>query len=58
MVITNSMILELGSNPLSGKDLSSAVKDLNQDNSYPSNQMPSLSCNIKLTPSKELSWFK
>jgi len=58
MVITNSMILELGSNPLSGKDLSSAVKDLNQDNSYPSNQMPSFGCNIKLTPSKEPSWFK
>jgi len=27
--------------PLSGKDLRSAVKDLNQENSYPSNQMPS-----------------
>ena len=44
--------------PLSGKDLRSAVKDLNQDNSYPSNQMPSLGCNIKWTPGKEPSWFK
>ena len=49
----------LGNNiPLSGKDLRSAVKDLNQDNSYPSNQMPSLGCNIKWTPGKEPSWFK
>jgi len=38
--------------PLSGEDLRSAVRDLNQDNSYPSNQMPSLGCNIKWTPGK------
>jgi len=44
--------------PLSAKDLRSAVKDLNQDNSYPSNQRPSLGCNIKWTPGKEPSWFK
>ena len=44
--------------PLSGEDLRSAVRDLNQDNSYPSNQMPSLGCNIKWTPGKEPSWFK
>ena len=44
--------------PLSGKDLRAAVRDLNQDNSYPSNQMPSLGCNIKWTPGKEPSWFK
>ena len=44
--------------PPSGKDLRSAVKDLNQDNSYPSDQMPSLGCNIKWTPGKEPSWFK
>ena len=44
--------------PLAGKDLRSAVKDLNQDNSYPSIQMPSLGCNIKWTPGKEPSWFK
>ena len=44
--------------PLTGEDLRSAVRDLNQDNSYPSNQMPSLGCNIKWTPGKEPSWFK
>ena len=44
--------------PLSGEDLRSAVKDLNYDNSYPLNQMPSLGCNIKWTPGKEPSWFK
>ena len=44
--------------PLSGEDLLSAVRDLNQDNSYPLNQMPSLGCNIKWTPGKEPSWFK
>jgi len=44
--------------PLSGNDLRSAVEDLNQDNSYPSNQIPSLGCNIKWTPGKEPSWFK
>ena len=44
--------------PLSGEDLRSAVKDLNQDNSYPPNQMPSLGCNIKWTPGREPSWFK
>jgi len=44
--------------PLSGKDLRSAVKDLNQDNSSPLNQMPSLGCNIKWTPGKEPIWFK
>ena len=43
--------------PLSGEDLRSAVRDLNQDNSYPSNQMPSLGCNIKWSPGKEPSWF-
>ena len=43
--------------PLSGKDLRSAVRDLNQDNSYPSNQRLSLGCNIKWTPGKEPSWF-
>ena len=44
--------------PLSGEDLRSAVRDLNQGNSYPANQMPSLGCNIKWTPGKEPSWFK
>ena len=44
--------------PLTGEDLRSAVRDLNQDNSYPSNQIPSLGCNIKWTPGKEPSWFK
>ncbi len=44
--------------PISGKDLRSAVRDLNEDNSYPSNQKPSLGCNIKWTPGKEPSWFK
>jgi len=44
--------------PLSGEDLRSAVRDLNQDKAYPSNQMPSLGCNIKWTPGKEPSWFK
>jgi len=43
---------------ISGKDLRSAIRNLNQDNSYPSNQMPSLGCNIKWTPGKEPSWFK
>ena len=44
--------------PLSGEDLLSAVRDLNQDNSCPSNQVPSLGCNIKWTPGKEPIWFK
>ena len=44
--------------PISGEDLCSAIRDLNQNNSYPSNQMPSLGCNIKWTPGKEPSWFK
>jgi len=44
--------------PISGKDLRSAVRDLNQNNSYPPNQRPSLGCNIKWTPGKEPSWFK
>ena len=43
---------------ITGEDLRSAVRDLNQGNSYPSNQMPSLGCNIKWTPGKEPSWFK
>ncbi len=44
--------------PLSGKDLCSAVKDLNRDNSYPSNQIPSLVCKIQWTPGKEPSCLK
>jgi len=43
--------------PLTGEDLRSAVKKLNQNDSYPSNQIPSLGCNIKWTPGKEPSWF-
>ena len=44
--------------PISGKDLHYAIKKLNQDHSYPLNQIPSLGCNIKWTPGKEPSWFK
>ena len=60
---SSSLILDLtesspSANWISISDLRSAVKDLNQDNSYPSNQMPSLGCNIKWTPGKEPSWFK
>ena len=44
--------------PISGKDVRSAVKELNHDHTYPSNQIPSLGCNIKWTPGKEPSWFK
>ena len=43
--------------PISGVDLRSAIKKLNQNASYPSNQNPSLGCNIKWTPGKEPSWF-
>ena len=43
--------------PVSGEDLRFAVKDLNQGNSYPSNQIPSLGCNIKWTPGMEPNWF-
>ena len=42
----------------SGEDLRFAIKKLNQDDSYPANQIPSLGCNIKWTPGKEPSWFK
>ncbi len=44
--------------PITGEDLRSAVRDLYLDHSYPSNQIPSLGCNIKWTPGKEPSWFK
>ena len=43
---------------ITGEDLRSAVKDLNQDNNYTSPQIPSLGCNIKWTPGKEPDWFK
>ena len=44
--------------PITGEDLRSAIKNLNQNDSYPSNQIPSLGCNIKWTPDKEPGWFK
>ena len=44
--------------PITGEDLRMAVKDLNQNNSYPLNQIPSLGCNIKWTIGKEPDWFK
>ena len=44
--------------PISGKDLRFAIRELNQKNAYPSNQIPSLGCNIKWTSGKEPSWFK
>ena len=44
--------------PISGKDLRSAIKNLNQNSSYPPNQIPSLGCNIKWILGKEPSWFK
>ncbi len=43
--------------PITGEDLRSAVKNLNQDDCYPSKQIPSLGCNIKWTPGKEPNWF-
>ena len=44
--------------PISGEDIRSAIKDLNQNLPYPSRQIPSLGCNIKWTPGKEPNWFK
>ncbi len=44
--------------PISGEDMRVAIQNLNQDDSYPSNQISSLGCNIKWTPGKEPSWFK
>ncbi len=43
---------------LTGKDLLCAVKDLNNNDSYPLNQIPSLGCNIKWKQGKEPDWFK
>ena len=43
--------------PITGEDLRYAVKNLIEDESYPSNQIPSLGCNIKWSPGKEPGWF-
>ena len=43
---------------INGEDLRLAIKKLNQNDSYPRNQIPSLGCNIKWTPGKEPNWFK
>ena len=44
--------------PITGKDLLSAITNLDQKKSYPLNQIPSLGCNIKWTQGKEPDWFK
>ena len=44
--------------PITGKDLLSAITNLDQKNSYPLNQVPSLGCNIKWKQGKEPDWFK
>ena len=43
--------------PISGKDLRSAIKNMNQNHSYPAKQIPSLGCNIKWSPGKEPNWY-
>ncbi len=43
---------------LSGVDLLNAVRGLESNSEYPSNQLPSLGCNIKWSQGNEPSWFK
>ena len=43
--------------PLSGKDLRSAIKALQNNQNYPEQQLPSLGCNIKWKYGNEPAWF-